>query len=411
MNWDVLIYLKWYIYHIKNKKYIYANIIWEGLIMADLYFSDNHFNKTHKKRRKKFIFLFSLILVITSLASFTFSCSPNLLSNNKNNDNNLKAEQPQSSATNPPNFAEPKEALSIPEVVKKVSPAVVSVSTKSIVRQWGRDFGVQEGIGSGFIINNEGYILTNYHVISGAQEVRIIFNDSKAVNAKIINYDSIQDIAVVKVDENVKVPGVVELGDSDKVEVGESVVAIGNPLGKEFIGTVTRGIISATNRGVEVEKGRTQSFIQTDAAINPGNSGGPLINTLGQVIGINTAKITEQGVEGIGFSIPINTVKQRLTALTKPVLRIGIGAIGITNEISKSEGIPMGVYVKEVYPGSPAAKAGITVNDLITKFDGKTVTSIEEINTIKETHKAGDVVKVEILRNKKNITANLTLSE
>ncbi|MBM7871258.1 serine protease Do [Clostridium pascui] len=379
--------------------------------MADLYFSDNHFNKTHKKRRRKFIFLLSLALVISSLAFFTFSCSPNLLSNNKNNDNNISAQQPPSSSTNPPNFAEPKEALSIPEVVKKVSPAVVSVSTKSIVRQWGRDFGVQEGIGSGFIINNEGYILTNYHVISGAQEVRIIFNDSKVVNAKIINYDSVQDIAVVKVDGNIKVPGVVELGDSDKVEVGESVVAIGNPLGKEFIGTVTRGIISAINRGVEVEKGRTQSFLQTDAAINPGNSGGPLINTLGQVIGINTAKITEQGVEGIGFSIPINTVKQRLTALTKPVLRIGIGAIGITNEISKSEGIPTGVYVKEVYPESPASKAGIAVNDLITKFDGKTVTSIEEINSIKATHKAGDVIKVEIFRNKKNITANLTLIE
>ncbi|KGK87684.1 trypsin-like peptidase domain-containing protein [Clostridium sp. HMP27] len=379
--------------------------------MADLYFSDNHFNKTHKKRRRKFIFLLSLALVISSLAFFTFSCSPNLLSNNKNNDNNISAQQPPSSSTNPPNFAEPKEALSIPEVVKKVSPAVVSVSTKSIVRQWGRDFGVQEGIGSGFIINNEGYILTNYHVISGAQEVRIIFNDSKAVNAKIINYDSVQDIAVVKVDGNIKVPGVVELGDSDKVQVGESVVAIGNPLGKEFIGTVTRGIISATNRGVEVEKGRTQNFLQTDAAINPGNSGGPLINTLGQVIGINTAKITEQGVEGIGFSIPINTVKQRLTALTKPVLRIGIGAIGITNEISKSEGIPTGVYVKEVYPESPASKAGIIVNDLITKFDGKPVTSIEEINSIKATHKAGDVIKVEIFRNKKNITTNLTLSE
>lgn len=379
--------------------------------MADLYFSDNHFNKSRKKKKRRFIFLLSFMLVVGSLTFLTFSCSPNLLSNNKNNANNISTQQPQSSSTNPPNFAESKEALSIPEVVKKVSPAVVSVSTKSIVRQWGRDFGVQEGIGSGFIINNEGYILTNYHVISGAQEVRIIFNDSKAVNAKIINYDSIQDIAVVKVDGNVKVPGVVELGDSDKIEVGESVVAIGNPLGKEFIGTVTRGIISATNRGVEVEKGRTQSFLQTDAAINPGNSGGPLINTLGQVIGINTAKITEQGVEGIGFSIPINTVKQRLTALTKPVLRIGIGAIGITNEISKSEGIPTGVYVKEVYPESPAAKAGIKVDDLITKFDGKTVTSIEEINTIKETHKAGDVVKVEILRNKKNITATLNLSE
>ncbi|WP_097026868.1 S1C family serine protease [Clostridium peptidivorans] len=375
--------------------------------MGDLYFSDNHFNKTHKKRRKKFIFLLSMTLMITSLAFFTFSCSPNLLSNNKNN-KNTKVDQPQ---TNPPNFTEPKGALSVPEVVKKVSPAVVSVSTKSIVRQWGRDFGVQEGIGSGFIINNEGYVLTNYHVISGAQQVRIIFNDGKVVNAKIINYDSAQDIAVVKIDGNVKVPGIVELGDSDKVEVGESVVAIGNPLGKEFIGTVTRGIISATNRGVEVEKGRTQSFLQTDAAINPGNSGGPLINTLGQVIGINTAKITEQGVEGIGFSIPINTVKQRLTALTKPVLKIGIGAVGITNEISKSEGIPTGVYVKEVSPKSPAEKAGIKVNDLITKFDGKTVTSIEEINVIKEAHKAGDVVKVEILRNKKNITANLTLSE
>ncbi len=155
-------------------------------------------------------------------------------------------------------------------------------------------------MGTGIIFSEDGYILTNYHVISGAQNIKVMLSDGKEVSAKVINYDAAADVAVIKLAENTKVPGVAEFGDSDMLEVGESVVAIGNPLGKEFIGSVTTGIVSAVNRQVSIEN-KDLKFIQTDAAINPGNSGGPLVNSKGQVIGINTAKIASRRGRRIGF--------------------------------------------------------------------------------------------------------------
>ena len=178
------------------------------------------------------------------------------------------------------------------------------VSTKTIqsVNGWFQQ--ETEGMGSGFIINEEGYILTNYHVIDGAKEVTVTLSDGREVTASVVNYDSDKDIAMIKINEEVKVPGVVELGDSDALQPGEEVVAIGNPLSKELSSTLTKGIISALNRNVETQSGVSTNLIQTDTAINAGNSGGPLINTKGQVIGINTLKASD-GAEGIGFAIPI----------------------------------------------------------------------------------------------------------
>lgn len=314
----------------------------------------------------------------------------------------------------PTTLAAEKDALTVTQIVNKIGPAVVGVSTKS-VQNYGL-FGskVAEGIGSGFIINEEGYILTNYHVINGAQEVKVILSDGKEVAAKVVNYDQQADMAVVKITDNIKVPGVAELGDSESVQVGESVVAIGNPLGKEFLGSVTSGIVSAVNREVNIQ-GKNLTLIQTDAAINPGNSGGPLVNARGQVIGINTAKINTEavagGVEGIGFSIPINQAKEKLGTLSKPLLKIGIAGRDVDDKTAAENKVPTGVYIAQVQEFSPAEKAGIKPGDIITSFDGQKVSTIDEVNKLKSKHNSGDVVKVEVYRDGKNKMLDLKLEE
>lgn len=303
------------------------------------------------------------------------------------------------------------ESLSVVEIAKKVSPSVVAISTSaSATTKSGWQTTPTEGVGTGIIFSEDGYVLTNYHVIGGAQNIKVMLSDGKEVSAKVVNYDAAADVAVIKLAENTKVPGVAQFGDSDALEVGESVVAIGNPLGKEFIGSVTAGVVSAVNRQINVEN-KDLKFIQTDAAINPGNSGGPLVNSKGQVIGINTAKIRQEGVEGLGFSIPINSVNPKMESLVKPILKIGISAKDITEEISKQYNIPVGIYVSEIQKSSAAEKAGIMPGDIIVQFDGQKVKTVEELNKLKGTHKASDVVKVELVRNSKTIKLDVTLSE
>ncbi|QAA31285.1 S1C family serine protease [Clostridium manihotivorum] len=312
----------------------------------------------------------------------------------------------------PPKFSSSTTAMSVTDVVKKVAPAVVTVSTKSIVSSE-NFFGQQqdqqqEGVGTGFFINEQGYILTNYHVVSGATQVKVTLSDGKELNAKVLNYDSTQDLAVVKVTDSFKVPAVAELGDSDAIQAGEEVIAIGNPLGKEFVGTVTKGIVSSPARTITISQ-KKATYIQTDAAINPGNSGGPLINSKGQVIGINTAKTSEEGVEGIGFAIPINHAKDSLGTLSQPRLVIGVSVTDVTADLSKAYGYPIGVYVKSVSDFSPAQKAGIQNGDVITKFDGKEVKTTDELNKLRDTHKSGDKVSITVSRDGKEVNLQLTL--
>lgn len=315
-------------------------------------------------------------------------------------------------------FADEKGDLTLPEVIARVEPAVVGVATTSVSQDMFYGGKINQGIGSGVIISNEGYVLTNYHVVEGAQEVKVIIQDgesSKEVNAKVVNYDQVRDVAVVKItDEGVKMPGVAELGNSDELMKGQKVIAIGNPLGKEFSGTVTSGVVSSVNRQLTTDSnGKTLNFIQTDAAINRGNSGGPLINAKGQVIGINTAKISSSGVEGIGFSIPINEIKPKIESLMKPMLKIGIGGRDLTEAIAKENKLSAneGVLVLEVSEFSPAEKAGLKIYDIITTFDGKKVTSVNDINEIKAKKNAGDKVKVGVIRDGKEKTIELTLEE
>lgn len=305
-----------------------------------------------------------------------------------------------------------EEGLSIPQIVEMVQPAVVTVSVKvpGVPGWFNPDGRGSESIGTGFILNEEGLIATNYHVVENGDEIKVTLYDGQEVSAKIVNYDATNDLAVIQMDKNVKVPGTVTLGDSSNLRVGESVIAIGNPLSKDFAGTVTSGIISATGRDVTI--GRNEyTYIQTDAAINGGNSGGPLINARGEVIGINSAKIATDSVEGIGFAIPINTLIDGLDALSKAQLIIGIAGRGVDEETAKANNIVPGVLVMEVQDNTPAYISAIMVGDIITEFDGVKVTSVEELNKVKNSKEAGDEVVLKVYRDGEYINLKLTLRE
>ncbi len=312
---------------------------------------------------------------------------------------------------NPSKFDTKSEALSATEAYNKVAPAAVVVSTKSVTQGYFMQTQEVEGIGSGFIINEEGYILTNYHVVKGAQEISVTLSNDVTTTAQIVNYDENQDVAMIKItDESVKIPATVELGDSDSLQPGEEVIAIGTPLSTELSSTVTKGIISATSRSVAVESGVTMNLIQTDAAINAGNSGGPLVNTKGEVVGINSSKISGEAVEGIGFSIPINDIKDKIESLSKPILNLGISVRTIDEALSKQLNMEQGLYVVEVTEFSSAEKAGLKAGDIIVKADGNRITTFDEFKAVKNGKEEGDEIALEVIRNGQSKTINVKLT-
>lgn len=302
--------------------------------------------------------------------------------------------------------------LSVVDIAKKVGTSVVGIVT-TVPRQ--TFFGVEksQGSGSGIIVSPDGYVVTNNHVIEGATTVEVYLSSGEKKSAKLVGYDSKTDLAVIKL-ENGQYP-YAELGNSSELQVGELCVAIGNPLGMEFAGSVTVGYISALNRTVETE-GKTFNLIQTDAAINAGNSGGALVNTKGQVIGINTLKISSTGVEGLGFAIPIDEAKPVFEDLLnygyvkgRPV--IGIIGRDISEEVAKYYEYPQGIFVEQTQSGSGAASAGIRRGDIIVKADGVKVKTIEELNKIRDTKKAGSTILLEIDRSGETISVNVVLGE
>lgn len=312
---------------------------------------------------------------------------------------------------NPAKFDTESEALSATEAYNKVAPAAVVVSTKSVTQGYFMHTQEVEGIGSGFIINQEGYILTNYHVVKGAQEISVTLSNDVTTTAQVVNYDENQDVAMIKItDESVEIPATVELGDSDALQPGEEVIAIGTPLSTELSSTVTKGIISATSRSVAVESGVTMNLIQTDAAINAGNSGGPLVNTKGEVVGINSSKISGEAVEGIGFSIPINDIKDKIESLSKPILNLGISVRTIDESLSKQLNMEQGLYIVEVTEFSSAEKAGLKAGDIIVKADGTRITTFDEFKEIKNAKEEGDDISLEVVRNGESKTINVTLT-
>ncbi|MDO4535279.1 MAG: trypsin-like peptidase domain-containing protein [Clostridium perfringens] len=301
-------------------------------------------------------------------------------------------------------FATTGEALTIADVVKKVGPAVVGVDATI-----NSTSGTGSSLGSGFIISDDGFVVTNYHVIEGATNINIILSNGEEVSAEVVNYDSTEDLAVLNIVDNIEMPGVAELGDSTSVETGEEVIAIGNPLGKEFSETVTSGIVSSANRTITKTDTSTVEYIQTDAAINSGNSGGPLINSAGQVIGINTAKEVGEGIEGIGFAIPINVLKEKLDSLSKPMLLLGITGRTIDSSTAKLRNLTEGVYIVTVSEYSAAEKAGLQSGDIITSFGGNKITSIDELNTYKQNYNEGDTVSMTVSRNGKAMNLQIVL--
>ena len=291
-------------------------------------------------------------------------------------------------------------------VVKSVGPAVVTV-INNVGASQERSFGMGSptALGTGVIIDNRGYIVTNNHVIENQQSLEVIFSDGKRASATLVGADPFSDLAVVKVDGTV--PAVARFGDSDKLEPGEPVVAIGSALG-DFKNTVTVGVVSGLHRDLE-ESGATalQDLIQTDAAINHGNSGGPLLNLAGAVVGINTAVVRGAGLgdvaEGLGFAIPSNTVERVAEQLiddgsvSRPFL--GVSYMEITPQIKSYYELSQdeGIFVTEVVAGSPAAKAGIVANSIITRFDGVELGGDTSLVELLMQHEIGDSVKVTVV--------------
>ena len=365
-----------------------------------------NFQEPHVKTKKKrgFNKTIAAVIVCTLCSGFIGSGVTYLALKN-----NLT--QTKTINVNPSKFDTKSEALSATEAYNKVAPAAVVVSTKSVTQGYFMQTQEVEGIGSGFIINEEGYILTNYHVIQGAQEISVTLSNDVTTTAQVVNYDENQDVAMIKItDENVEIPATVELGDSDALQPGEEVIAIGTPLSTELSSTVTKGIISATSRSVAVESGVTMNLIQTDAAINAGNSGGPLVNTKGEVVGINSSKISGEAVEGIGFSIPINDIKDKIESLSKPILNLGISVRTIDEALSKQLNMEQGLYVVEVTEFSSAEKAGLKAGDIIVKADGNRITTFDEFKAVKNGKEEGDEISLEVIRNGESKTINVKLT-
>lgn len=309
-------------------------------------------------------------------------------------------------------------------IAKEAGPSIVGIRmTISGTRySYFGSTNAQVAEGSGIIISKDGYIMTNYHVVSGADPksstssrtiLEVFLPDGREAKAEFKGGDEKTDLAVIKID--LKNLPVAELGDSSKLEVGELAVAIGNPLGMEFAGSVTVGVISALNRSLEIEN-RTLNLIQTDAAINEGNSGGALLNSQGQVIGINSAKIAASGVEGLGFAIPINDAWPIVDQLIKygyvkgrPF--IGISGRAISSVYARSYGLAEGIYVTDVTAGSGADKAGIKPGDIIVSLAGKKIETVKDLDTVKEAYKPGDTVTVTVVRDGKKLNLSLTFGE
>ena len=366
-------------------------------------------------------------LLLERVSGSTYNAS------SKNNFENLAIAIPSDDANN-------AEELTVSQVIAKVKPSVVCIQTEVEVTSmnfWGRGGGsyTQTGVGTGFILTEDGYIATNYHVIEDAKTITVMLDNGKSYPATLIGGDSTADLAIVKI--NAKNLPVAKLGNSDATIEGEFVVAIGSPGGAEFAGSSTFGIISAVNRDVEVSQGKKMNLVQTDAAINPGNSGGPLVNMKGQVIGINTLKLASTisaSYEGMGFAIPITSAVAKFNdiianpssfsvkaqesdneyvagsynANDTSSVSFGINGGTVSKEMADFYDVPQGVVISGVKPDGACGKAGIKTDDIITALDGKTVTTMDELVELKNNYKPGDKAAVKVFRDGETLDITIT---
>jgi len=400
--------------------------------------AQTYYTESYKKPKEKKTTLFQLILVSLFSAIFgagVFFAATQFVTpilNGESTKVDLTGDASNSNVQKIVNITESESTVSA--IAEKVGPSIVGI--KVTIPNSGQNFFFGEGSsdedstgeGSGIIISEDGYILTNYHVVSDALEsntntltsgakIEVILpsQQEKTYTATVVGKDSKSDIAVIKI--NATGLPAAELGDSSTLKVGELAVAIGNPGGLDYMGSVTQGCISGLNRSIQLENGSKLNLIQTDAAINPGNSGGALCNSAGQVIGINTVKISATGYEGLGFAIPINHAKEIAQNLIdykyikgRPYLGVSIDN-RLTEEAAKQYNVPMGALVYEVTTLSSAYKAGIQAGDIITKFDGVTINGYDALETQKNKHKPGDKVEIEVYRDGKTIKLTATLDE
>ncbi len=294
--------------------------------------------------------------------------------------------------------------LSTPDIIQKVIPSVVGISVSSMSGS---------GSGSGIVFSEDGYIVTNQHVIDGAQAIKVTLSDGSEYDASLVGQDEKTDLAVIKI--NATNLQAAEIGDSDELIQGETVLVIGNPLGETLSGSTTQGIVSALGREIEVE-GKIMHYIQTDAAINPGNSGGPLVNQSGQVVGVTSAKISSSSTEGLGFAIPINDAVPVIEDLInngyvsgRPL--IGISGENVTMQTAMIYNMPQGVYVRYVDPESNAYTAGVQPGDIITAIEGTEITTLSELNNVRDNYNAGDTVTLTVYRNGNTMNIKVKLGE
>ncbi|HST09395.1 MAG TPA: trypsin-like peptidase domain-containing protein [Terriglobales bacterium] len=368
-----------------------------------------------------------IILAVLLAGAFfyftTWKSSPLRLTNLISHPN--KVEITEAAGTEPLDSEEQNNIL----VYRKNIPSVVNITSKAVTFDFFYGLVPQEGQGSGFVIDKEGHILTNYHVIADARQVEVTMHNRKKFRATVVGTDPAHDLAVIKIDAPSLTPAV--LGDSRNLQVGQKVYAIGNPFG--LAGTMTRGIVSSIRPVKEPNGAAIDEAIQTDAAINPGNSGGPLMNGHGEVIGINTMILSSVGQNaGIGFAIPINTAKAVLNDLVtlgrvrRPAL--GVSTIPIGPELAQQVGLPVdfGLLIVKVLPGGAAERAGLRGGseraylgnipimlggDLIVAIDGENVQDQQDLAQIMNAHRAGDTVKVTIYRGKQKMDMTVTLGE
>ncbi len=300
-------------------------------------------------------------------------------------------------------------------IAQKVTPSVVGVKTfGTAYTYWGQRIQNQElGSGSGIIYSEDGYIVTNYHVIENATSVMITLSDGTEYDARIVGSDASSDLAVLKVDAQ-NLPAA-EFGDSDALQIGELVVAIGNPLGYE--NTVTDGIVSGLNRQL-TNYTDAMTLIQTNAAINSGNSGGALVNSKGEVIGINSAKLVASNAEGMGFALSINEVKPIVQEIiskghvSRPYLGVSINSqYQVDQSTAEKYEIPMGIQIADVVKGGPADKAGLQAGDIIYKVNDTLIQKFDDLSQIIDNSKVGDKLRILVDRNGEKIVTNVTLEE
>ena len=351
-----------------------------------------------------------ILAAVMTASVITFGgCSAGTAADN----NSSAASVAQQTADNEANLSDARNTPVV-RAAKLVGPTVVGITNKAVAHDWFNNPVETEGVGSGVIFRKDGYIVTNNHVISGAKELIVSLPDGRSLKGKLIGADEMTDLAVVKVDAK-DLPAA-SFGDSDKIVVGEPAIAIGNPMGLEFKGSVTSGVISALNRTLDISDKRVK-LLQTDAAINPGNSGGALVIADGAVIGINSAKVAANGVEGMGFAIPINTVQNIINEImdkgyvARPYLGVSVFDPETAGRYGYQLNIDKGVYIFQLTLNGPCGKAGLQRGDIILKIDDEETNSVSDLRGKIAEKKVGDTVKVTFDRNGKEQSADVVLEE